>query len=995
MSPLPNLYQFLKKLPRFMNLPETSSFFLLGVFFLGIAPGVSAQTVTWTDRFQQGIAPSREQCQKWGTFLKDLGGKQFASVTMTGEYDTKGRTITDPAAATKLAALIHLKEEGVVVSDGYTWRVTHCDFSVCDDGRSISVSVNGAETCACADTYTLRPQSKNADWGGINTGTSCNAKSQYMKLEFHSGVSIVPEGPLFICQGGSIELKAESEVCLPVESYVWTNQQSGESVTTGQSFIAREPGFYSVTAVGANGCSASSSATEIAITDVKVDAGQDVTYCNDPVALNATGSSEGGTGSTMITNVCLFDAFGLFGGGGCKFASGDICMDGTERITRKTYSQAVSFSNPVELRYKLYHSANSISEFVFLLNGEKIDSYIETNTAGTCTIIGENGAPFTFAYTADKFKKHWLEGSLNTLAVAVSSSGTGVDLAGIAVEVVTSDESYSWSPVEGLDVPTIKNPIATPTESTTYTVTYTDPSGCIATDQVLVKVCSTAPTAVCQEVSAPVDENSCTATVDASAFDGGSTSPSEGALRLSASPAGPYPVGITEVILTVTDANGSSSTCETKVTVTDSVLPEIAAAADVIADNDDGECFATIELEQPEASDNCQVTVSRDFEGKVFPVGETIVTWTATDASGNKKATTQKVTVVNASPVLNSVETPKSFLIVNNPVSLTVNYSDNNIKGATIDWADGSDLETVIQPANSFEVLHTYLKSGSYSVYITLTDKCGGSTYSYTSIAVSSPRSGSMSGGGWFNSPRGAYVNDQSTSGKVTFALHASNVNRNRIPNGYVVFNFHEAKLKFRSTELERFRLEDDAASVSAVGRLNGDRGYQILVSVAKGDRERNYIGNENHASSIDLIRVKMLDPNGNVIYDTQPGSPDDALATTLVKEGSVVLKEEELFFNAKYDSPVATSFGEETSSVYPNPFTDWVDVEFNSASNENVAIQVIDLSGKVIFNEVFSVSEEGRYPLDIPEREKGEPGIYMLVIKQGKKVEVLRLVRN
>ena len=140
---------------------------------------------------------------------------------------------------------------------------------------------------------------------------------------------------------------------------------------------------------------------------------------------------------------------------------------------------------------------------------------------------------------------------------------------------------------------------------------------------------------------------------------------------------------------------------------------------------------------------------------------------------------------------------------------------------------------------------------------------------------------------------------------------------------------------------------------------------------------------------------MKIWDPSGNVIYDTQLGSPDNTLATTPIHGGSVKLKDEELFFNAKYESPVATSSGEESSSVYPNPFTDWVDVEFSSGSNENVSIQVMEMSGKVIFNEVFPVSEDGRYPLDIPEKEKGEAGIYLLVIKQGKKVEVLRLVRN
>ncbi len=48
--------------------------------------------------------------------------------------------------------------------------------------------------------------------------------------------------------------------------------------------------------------------------------------------------------------------------------------------------------------------------------------------------------------------------------------------------------SYSWSPVDGLDDPTIANPIANPTETTIYTVTVTDQDGCSNTDDVMVEV---------------------------------------------------------------------------------------------------------------------------------------------------------------------------------------------------------------------------------------------------------------------------------------------------------------------------------------------------------------------------------------------------------------------------------------------------------------------------------------------------------------------------
>ncbi|MGQ0829238.1 MAG: RCC1 domain-containing protein [Bacteroidota bacterium] len=52
----------------------------------------------------------------------------------------------------------------------------------------------------------------------------------------------------------------------------------------------------------------------------------------------------------------------------------------------------------------------------------------------------------------------------------------------------TGGGTYSWSPAIGLSSTTIANPLANPTITTTYVVTVTGPSGCTATDAVLVTV---------------------------------------------------------------------------------------------------------------------------------------------------------------------------------------------------------------------------------------------------------------------------------------------------------------------------------------------------------------------------------------------------------------------------------------------------------------------------------------------------------------------------
>lgn len=56
------------------------------------------------------------------------------------------------------------------------------------------------------------------------------------------------------------------------------------------------------------------------------------------------------------------------------------------------------------------------------------------------------------------------------------------------VLVTNMNVSYSWAPVTYLNNPNISNPIATPPDDITYTLTVTSDKGCTATDKVFIKV---------------------------------------------------------------------------------------------------------------------------------------------------------------------------------------------------------------------------------------------------------------------------------------------------------------------------------------------------------------------------------------------------------------------------------------------------------------------------------------------------------------------------
>ncbi|QNF35452.1 gliding motility-associated C-terminal domain-containing protein [Adhaeribacter swui] len=74
------------------------------------------------------------------------------------------------------------------------------------------------------------------------------------------------------------------------------------------------------------------------------------------------------------------------------------------------------------------------------------------------------------------------------LEAPVANAGTDVTIeAGKSTELQGSGGvSYQWSPAEGLSDPNIANPIASPKETTRYTLTITNAQGCTATDEVVV-----------------------------------------------------------------------------------------------------------------------------------------------------------------------------------------------------------------------------------------------------------------------------------------------------------------------------------------------------------------------------------------------------------------------------------------------------------------------------------------------------------------------------
>jgi uncharacterized repeat protein (TIGR01451 family) len=205
-----------------------------------------------------------------------------------------------------------------------------------------------------------------------------------------------------------------------------------------------------------------------------------------------------------------------------------------------------------------------------------------------------------------------------------------------------------------------------PAGNTLITWTATDAqTGSVASCNQTISVTAgsgsdTTPPVLTVPANVNVTTSSCTAVLDdelgtASATDNGACGGSVTITRTGVPAGFIFPTGTTTIIYTATDAAGNQSSGVQLVTVTESpaILPNITAPANVTAFTGPGatSCGTVVSdatLGTPTASDNCSlasVTRTGVPAGNVFPVGTTIVTYRATDASGNFREATQTVTV--------------------------------------------------------------------------------------------------------------------------------------------------------------------------------------------------------------------------------------------------------------------------------------------------------------------------------------------------------------
>ena len=156
-------------------------------------------------------------------------------------------------------------------------------------------------------------------------------------------------------------------------------------------------------------------------------------------------------------------------------------------------------------------------------------------------------------------------------------------------------------------------------------------------------------------------------------------------------------------------------------------------------------------------------------------------------------------------------------------------------------------------------------------------------------VVIYDPNGGFVTGGGWINSPAGAFhpelAADAGVIGKASFGFVAKYLKGANVPTGNTEFQFKAGNLNFKSTAYQWLVVAGAKAQYKGQGTINGQGSFGFMLTAIDGALKGS--------GQPDRFRMKISDQaTGIVIYDNQAGAADFAeLDTgTVIGGGSIVI---------------------------------------------------------------------------------------------------------
>ncbi len=426
------------------------------------------------------------------TYLWSPGGETTSAISnlSAGTYsitigDGSGCTATATAVITQPVSAINCSIPNVngILCNGATTGTASANVSGGTPNYTYTWSPSGATTSSIsnlsAGSYSITVKDAN---GCLITDTITIFQSPLLTCN-------IPTFNNVLCAGSNTgSATASPSGGLSPYTYSWS--PGGETTASISNLSA---GTYTVTVSGANGCPTTAAVTisEPSLLAAGIISSTNV-LCNGGTTGSAVSSSSGG--SSPYT-------YNWTGGGTTatvsNLSAGTYTLTVTDANGCET-TDMVTITQPSSLRCSIPTFSNTGCE--------------TQDTNGSATATGSGGTlPYTYSWspggeTGATVNK--LSAGTYTVTVTDANGCKGLGLVSISTQppalfaccdktiiqgafvVITADSSvhYVWSPSTGLNCDTCQSVIATPTVTTTYTVTGTDSNGCVIERTITITV---------------------------------------------------------------------------------------------------------------------------------------------------------------------------------------------------------------------------------------------------------------------------------------------------------------------------------------------------------------------------------------------------------------------------------------------------------------------------------------------------------------------------
>ena len=263
-------------------------------------------------------------------------------------------------------------------------------------------------------------------------------------------------------------------------------------------------------------------------------------------------------------------------------------------------------------------------------------------------------------------------------------------------------------------------------------------------------------------------------------------------------------------------------------------------------------------------------------------------------AESNVATVMLTVNQVNDPPAVGPISGPVDPVPVSAGVDVFAEFTDpdvDDIHTAEWDWGDGCTSAGDVQEENvsgSASGNYAYCAPGVYTVTLTVTDAAGASDQSILQyIVVYDPEGGFVTGGGWIQSPVGAYTPAPTITGKANFGFVSKYKAGASVPTGETQFKFRAADFSFHSTEYQWLVVAGPHAKFKGSGTINDEGDYGFMLTATDGQ--------VSGGGDVDTFRIKIWDKAvEDIVYDNKMGEADDSDAGTEIGGGSIVVHKED-----------------------------------------------------------------------------------------------------